>query len=123
MENNAFVYNYSAKRNSEVESIRKKYLPREESKLERLKKLDAKVQSAGMIESLCIGVVGCLIFGIGLCFGLDVLEGADWLSILFGGIGTLVMIPAYPVYRRIYGKTKEKLTPEILRLSDEIINN
>ena len=113
----------SAKQNKEIENIRNKYLPREESKIERLKRLDRRVQNAGFIESLSVGIVGCLIFGIGMCFGLDVFEGADWLSLLFGGIGTLVMIPAYPVYKRIARKTKAELAPEILRLSDEIINS
>ena len=32
-----FIYNYSAKENKEVQEIRNKYLPREESKLEELK--------------------------------------------------------------------------------------
>ena len=44
MENTTFNYTYSAERNKEVESIRNKYMPREESKLERLKKLDLRVQ-------------------------------------------------------------------------------
>ena len=60
MENNTFSYNYSAVKNKEVESIRKKYMPREESKLERLKKLDLRAQSAGMIEGLSLGIVGAL---------------------------------------------------------------
>ena len=123
MENNIFTYQYSAKQNKEVESIRKKYLPREESKLERLKKLDSRVQNAGMVESLCIGVIGCLIFGIGMCFGLDVFGGADWLSVLFCALGALVMIPAYPIYRYLARKTRDALAPEILRLSDEIIHS
>jgi len=122
MENSkVFTYNYSAQKNREVESIRKKYLPKEESKLERLKKLDSKAQNAGRIESLCIGVVGALVFGIGMCFGLDVFSGADWMTLLLGGAGVLIMLPAYAVYKRIYSKTKERLTPEILRLSEEII--
>ena len=123
MENKIFTYNYSAVRNSEVESIRKKYMPHEESKLERLKKLDSRVQEAGMIESLCIGVIGALVFGIGMCFFLDVFAGAAWISALFMIIGALIMIPAYPIYKRIAGKTKEELTPEILKLSEEIINS
>ena len=45
MENNTFSYNYSATRNKEVESIRKKYLPHEESKLETLKRLDYRVHA------------------------------------------------------------------------------
>ena len=123
MENNTFTYNYSAVRNKEVESIRRKYLPEEESKLETLKRLDYKVQSAGMIESLCIGIIGALVFGIGMCFFLEVFAGVAWLTALFMIIGTLLMIPAYPIYRRIAHRTKEKLTPEILRLSEEIMKS
>ena len=123
MENKPFTYNYSAVRNKEVESIRRKYLPEEESKLETLKRLDYKVQSAGMIESLCFGIIGALVFGIGMCFFLEVFAGVAWLTALFMIIGTLLMIPAYPIYRRIARRTKEKLTPEILRLSEEIMKS
>ena len=123
MENKPFTYNYSAVRNKEVESIRRKYLPEEESKLETLKRLDYKVQSAGMIESLCIGIIGALVFGIGMCFFLEVFAGATWITVLFMIIGTLLMIPAYPIYKKIARKTKAELTPEILRLSEEIMNS
>ena len=123
MENKSFTYNYSAARNKEVESIRKKYMPHEESKLERLKKLDLRVQMAGTIESLCFGIVGALVFGIGMCFFLDVFAGAAWLTALLMVLGAVIMIPAYPIYRRIARKTKTELTPEILRLSEEIIKS
>ena len=123
MENKPFTYNYSAVRNKEVENIRRKYLPEEENKLETLKRLDYKVQSAGMIESLCFGIIGALVFGVGMCFFLEVFAGATWITVLFMIIGTLLMIPAYPIYRRIAHRTKEKLTPEILRLSEEIMKS
>ena len=123
MENNTFSYNYSAARNKEVESIRRKYMPHEESKLERLKKLDLRVQMAGTIESLCFGIVGALVFGIGMCFFLDVFAGAAWLTALLMVLGAVIMIPAYPIYRRIARKTKTELTPEILRLSEEIMKS
>ena len=122
MGNNTFSYNYSAVRNKEVESIRRKYMPHEESKLERLKKLDLRVQSAGMIESLCLGIIGALVFGLGLCFGLDIFAGGAWLTVLLMVLGTVIMIPAYPIYRKIASKTKSELTPEILRLSEEIMS-
>ena len=118
MENTTFNYTYSAARNKEVESIRNKYIPREESKLERLKKLDLRVQMAGTIESLCFGIVGALVFGLGMCFFLDVFAGAAWLTALLMVLGAVIMIPAYPIYRRIARKTKAELTPEILRLSE-----
>ena len=120
---NVFTYRYSAPQNKEVESIRSKYLPRQESKLERLRRLDRRVQSAGMIPSLSLGIVGCLIFGVGLCFGLGVFGGAAWLAVLLCIIGAAVMLPAYPLYLHIAKKTKEQLTPEILRLSEELIHS
>lgn len=119
--NTIFTYEYSAKQNKEVESIRRKYLPREESKLEHLKRLDNKAQSAGMLPSLCIGVIGILIFGIAMCFGLNVFEGEGWLKYFFGILGILTMLPAYPIYKYISSKTKARLTPEILRLTDELM--
>ena len=123
MENNTFSYNYSAARNKEVESIRRKYMPREENKLDLLKQLDNRVQMAGMIEGLCFGIIGALVFGIGMCFFLDVFAGAAWITALFMIMGTLLMLPAYPIYRRIARKTKAALTPEILRLSEEIMKS
>ena len=123
MENNVFSYNYSATRNKEVESIRRKYMPKEENLFERLKKLDRRVQTAGIMESLCIGIVGVLIFGLGMCFGLDALAGADWLTVVLCIAGIAVMIPAYPIYKRISRKTREELAPEILSLSEQIMKN
>ena len=123
MKNQHFSYNYSATRNKEVESIRRKYIPREENKLETLKRLDNRVQTAGMIESLCLGIIGVLVFGIGICFFLEVFAGKAWVTAFFMIIGTLLMLPAYPVYKNISRKTREELTPEILRLSEEIMKS
>ena len=123
MENNTFTYQYSATRNREVENIRRKYMPQEENKLKQLKKLDARVQNAGVIEGLCLGIIGALVFGVGMCFFLNVFAGASWLSALFMIIGTLFMIPAYPICKQISKKAKAKHTLEILRLSEEIMNS
>ena len=123
MGNSTFSYNYSAARNREVENIRRKYMPCEESKLDKLKRLDCRVQTAGTVESLCIGVIGALVFGIGMCFFLDVFSGAAWLTSILIIFGTLLMISAYPIYKKISSRIKAELTPEILRLSEEIINS
>ena len=123
MENNTFIYSYSAERNKEIESIRKKYIAHEESKLERLKRLDMSVQSAGVIEALCLGIVGILTFGIGMCFFLEVFTGSPVLTAVLMILGAILMAPAYPVYKRLSRRKKEALTPEILTLSDEILNS
>ena len=118
--NTIFSYHYSASDNQEIQEIRKKYLPQEESKMDELKRLDHIVQIAGMSESLIIGIGGCLIFGIGMCLGLDVIEGNMLLTVLASLVGTAGMIAAYPVYRKIYRRTKAKLAPRILELADEL---
>lgn len=55
--------------------------------------------------------------------GRYVFAGEDWMTALFMIIGTFLMIPAYPLYRRISRRTKAKLTPRIIKLSEEIINS
>lgn len=126
MNQETFIYSYSAKDNKEIQEIRSKYLPREESKLDELKRLDSTVQSSGMIESLCLGIGGALIFGLGLCLAMQVIGAGVFaiaLGVLLGIIGTAGMIVAYPIYRKIFNRTKAKLTPRILELTAELSEN
>lgn len=119
-QNKTFTYKYSAAQNREVQEIRKKYLPKEESKLEELKRLDKKVQLAGTLEGLTVGIVGCLVFGVGLCLAMQVIGNIVPLGIIVGIIGTVLMIAAYPIHRKIYNKTRTELVPRILQLTEEI---
>lgn len=120
-QNKTFTFNYSAVQNQEIQEIRKKYLPKEESKLEKLKRLDNKVQKAGVMESLIIGITGCLVFGVGFCMVMQVIGNSIPLGVVIGIIGAAIMIAAYPVYRRVYNKTRQKLAPRILELTEEAI--
>lgn len=119
----SFRYTYSAKDNQEIQNIRKKYLPREETKLEELKRLDILVQSAGMTESLCAGIGGALVFGLGLCLSMKVIGSGSIgmvFGILLGIVGTAGMLAAYPLYHRFFAKAKEKYAPRILELTEEL---
>ena len=117
---NIFRYSYSAKQNEEVQAIRSKYLPRKESKLEELKRLDGQVSSAGLLQSLAVGIIGCLIFGIGMCIAMKVLGGGMVLGTLLGACGMVGMIAAYPVYRTCVRKAKAMHQPRILELIAEL---
>jgi len=119
MEN--FTYNYSAKGRSEIERIRENYLPKEESKLERLRRLDRRAKRAGIIESLCLGIIGALIFGVGMCFFLGVFAGHWIICAALMLLGAGVMIPAYHVCKKISKRTNLKLAPKILRLTEELL--
>ena len=123
MNQETFTYSYSAKRNSEVLEIRKKYLPQEESKLEELKRLDNTVQTSGMTESLSTGIVGVLVFGLGLCLAMQVIVSGQFfriLGIVVGIIGSAIMLSAYPIYRKVMEKAKDKYAPRILELTEEL---
>lgn len=115
-----FSYNYSAEQNREVQEIRKRYMPKEESKLEELKRLDRKVQSSGQARAISIGIIGALIFGTGMCFALGALGSSMLLGITIGLLGVLVMLPAYPVYLKCRSKAKAAHQERILELAAEL---
>ncbi len=119
-----FTYRYSAKENKEVQDIRRKYLPCEESKMEELKRLDDTVQRTGMLESLCAGIGGAFLFGLGLCLAMQVIGSSVFsivLGILLGIAGTIGIIVAYPIYRKMTQKAKAEYAPRILQLTDELM--
>ena len=123
MQDQIFSYSYSAKENTEVLEIRNKYLPQSESKIDELKRLDNLVQNSGVVESLCIGFIGFMLLGLGVCLTFQIIGFGGWLialGILLAVIGIVAIAVAYPIYRRIFSKTKERYTPRILELAAEL---
>lgn len=123
MQDKIFSYCYSAKENTEVLEIRKKYLPQNESKIDELKRLDALVQGSGVVEALCAGFIGFMLLGLGVCLTVQIIGFGGWLialGILLAIVGIIGMAVAYPMYRRIFGRTKAKYTPRILELAAEL---
>ena len=118
-----FNYTYSAAQQEEIRSIREKYTPptQEEDKMERLRKLDASATRPGTIVSLIVGIIGALIMGAGMSCIMVWGETMFVPGIIIGVIGMIGVIAAYPVYSHITKKQREKLAPEIIRLSDELM--
>ncbi len=127
MENEqSFQYTYSAQRQQEIEAIRKKYLPKEEDKMDQLRKLHHSATRKAQAVSIAIGVIGALVLGAGmsLCMTeLGLLLGgmAMAIGILAGLAGLFMVALAYPVYNRVLKKERERIAPEILRLTDELL--
>jgi len=120
---NSFSYKYSAAENKEIQEIRKKYLPKSESKLDELKRLDAQVQNSGVTEALCIGIISSLVLGLGMSMAMQVLGAGMAIilsGILIGIVGMAGMLLAYPVYCAKQRKAKEKFSPRILELAEEL---
>ena len=115
-----FNYSYSAERQSEIDAIRKKYLPPEEQedKLAQLRKLDASVGTPGLIASMALGILSALIFGVGMCCFL---VWSKWvLGVLLCVVGVVGMLVAPWLYRRLVEKRRQQIAPEILRLTEEL---
>ena len=120
-EKEVFEYTYSAPANSEVARIREKYLPKEVTKLDQLRALDAAVTKRGNAISIVHGILYSLILGLGMSCCL-VWAGVWFVpGILIGCIGLAGVTATYPIYNRIVKQDREKAAPEILRLSEELI--
>lgn len=125
MEQNGFKFTYSAPTEAErreIAGIRQQYEEPEkaaESGLVRLRRLDAFVTGSSTAAGLALGIVGCLVFGLGLAMILE--WGMLFLGILTAAVGALPMLLAYPLYRKVLKSNRKKYGPEILRLSEELL--
>lgn len=122
MENReTFSYTYAARQQEEIKKIREKYLPAEEDRMEQLRRLDESAVRPGTVASILLGVIGALLLGLGMC--CTMVWGGSWFipGILMGIVGMLIMASAYPVFTRITKIRWDKLAPEILKLTDELM--
>lgn len=115
-----FEYTYSAKQQQEIENIRKKYLPKEEDKMEQLRRLDRSATKKGTMVSIILGTVSTLILGVGMCCTMVWPETLFIPGIIVGIIGIAGVADAYPIYLSITRKERKKLAPQILKLTEEL---
>lgn len=132
MENkDTFNYTYSAKEQEEIKAIRNKYVaPQQtEDKMAQLRRLDASVSQKATMVALIFGVIGTLILGTGMSLAMTELGEAIGLGggmamligVLIGIVGIVLVCVAYPIYNRILKKERERIAPEIIRLTDELM--
>ena len=106
-----------------AESVAKDYMPKETNKVRQLKKLDERAKLPAFITAMTLGIIGTLIFGTGMCFGLSIFgTGVIFMviGVLLGIVGAAVCIINYPLYKKLLKKGKEKYAFEILELAKEI---
>lgn len=124
MSENKFKYTYSAptqEERREIESIRAAYErnPRAE-KLARLRRLNARVKNAAMSIALSLGVIGVLVFGLGMAMTLS--WGMIAAGVAVSAAGIVPMALAAPAYNFILRRGKKKYGEEIVRLSEELLD-
>lgn len=116
-----FQYSYSTQQQDEIKAIRKQYLPPEEDKLAQLRRLHATTYRKAQARSIALGVIGALVLGGGM--SLCLVAQALLLGIPVGLAGMVLTALAYPVYTRTLEKERRRIAPEILRLTDELLEN
>lgn len=126
-----FNYTYSAKEQEEIKAIREKYVipDKKEDKMETLRRLDEGVTQKANLTALIFGVIGALIMGIGMSLAMTDIGNiiginsafAMIIGVIIGIVGIVLVSVAYPVYNRIIKKEREKIAPEIIRLTDELM--
>lgn len=127
MENNqSFEYTYSSAQQQEIQAIRKKYLPKEEDKMEKLRHLHSIPTRKAQAASIAVGVIGALVLGTGMSLCMTELGAAlgqlDMVvGILVGILGLAMVAAAYPLFRSVLRKERKRIAPEILRLSEELL--
>ncbi|MGN1116996.1 MAG: hypothetical protein ACI4RU_00135 [Acutalibacteraceae bacterium] len=130
-ETETFNYIYSAKQQEEIKAIREKYVAggEKEDKLAQLRRLDEGVTQRATAVSLITGVIGALIMGFGMSLVMTDLSNifgahrniALFVGISVGVVGLILVCMAYPIYNRVLKKQREKIAPEIIRLTDDLI--
>ena len=111
-----------------AQKIRAQYVEKENSALDALRALDAKVKRPANVFAYIFGSISAIIMGAGMSLVMtDIGEIIGIASVLIPGIvigalGLLMALFTYPVYKRVLNSRKRKYSAEILGLSEKIIN-
>ena len=111
-----------------VQKIRTEYTEKENTQLDELKKLDAKVRKPADVFAYVFGCISALIMGSGMSLVMtDIgeiigVENTMVYGIVIGTVGMLMSIINYPVFKKILNSRRKKYANEIIALSDKILN-
>lgn len=121
-EKEGFELTYSAKQREEIEKIRRKYLPKRESKMEQLLKMDQEAEKKGKMISISIGIAGSLLLGIGMCCTMvwNTSLMIFVIGIIVGILGIVLAGVAYPINQKITKREREKIADKVIALTNEL---
>lgn len=108
----------------QISEIRSRYAAKNvsEEKIDTLKKLDRRARRPAEIFAYSFGTCGALVLGVGMCLAMGIIGNLMPLGIVIGVLGIGMVTVNYPIYKRILSKRREKYAPEIVALSDELLN-
>ena len=120
--NDKFVFNYSAKQQKEVDSIREKYIHKKETKLDEMRKLDQAVTKKATMITIIVGVIATLLLGVGMCCTMVWQETMFYPGIVIGIVGIGGIAISVPMYNYLIAQERNKIAEQIIKLSEEFEN-
>ena len=109
-----------------VEKIRSQYTEQENTDLDALKALDAKVKKPANVFGYAYGSIGAIVMGAGMSLVMTDIGAMLGMhetlipGIAVGVVGLVLCLTTYPIYKKILNSRKKKYAPRIMELSDSI---
>ena len=110
-----------------VQKIRTQYTEKQHTELDALKALDAKVRKPANVFAYVYGSIGAVVMGAGMSLVMTEIGAIIGLAstmvpgIVIGIVGLGMAASTYPIYKKILSSRKKKYAPEILALSEKIM--
>lgn len=109
-----------------IRKIRTQYTEKENTDLDELKKLDAKVKRPANVFAYIFGCIGAIIMGSGMSLVMTDISKVVGITnpmvygIVIGVVGMIMAIINYPIYKGILKSRRKKYADKIIALSDKI---
>ena len=110
-----------------VQKIRTQYTEKQHTELDALKELDAKVKKPANVFAYTYGSVSAIIMGTGMSLVMTDIGATIGLAsamvpgIAIGVVGMGMALSTYSIYKGILNSRKKKYAPQILALSEKIM--
>ena len=103
-------------------------MEKQSTELDELRALGTKVKRPASTFAYTFGSVSAIVMGAGMSLVMTDIGATLGMAatmvpgIVIGVIGMLMAIANYPMYKSILGKRRQKYSAQIIKLSNEIIN-
>lgn len=110
-----------------VQKIRSEYTEKQHTELDALKALDARVKRPANVFGYAYGSIGAIVMGAGMSLIMtDIgtvigVTNAMIPGIAVGIVGMGMALTTYPIYKKILSKRRAKFAPQILKLSENLV--
>ena len=110
-----------------VQKIRTQYTEKQHTELDELKALDRKVKKPANVFAYTYGTAGAIVMGAGMSLVMtDIgtilgLTAAMVPGIAVGIVGLGMVLTTYPIYKKLLEGRRKKYAPQILALSEKLM--